>query len=783
MRHRYRLPFACSIFALTLVVLFSHAIFTKKIILVSNMRTSNPFLSIKGASPFPIEPFDTVNQFLPWFHFDRESIRDLSLPLWNPYNGCGAPHIANMQSALFYPLNAFVYLLNWKWGLLLLYFFKFFLIGLFSYLYLTEIGTDYRAAIVASIAAMYSGFMYMFEFQMTGAAFCFFLGLWALELIIKYPDRFKGYALLLIAFVIAVFTGHPEILFFMTFVLGLYFLIRLSAGPRDGGKPHGVPPYTILLKAGIVICIGILISAIQLLPFIQYLHASTVFVSRASGTTAPFYPFSVLLPAIGNFFGKNMITINTSANWINAGLNYVGIVFFLFGVAGIAGLFRERLTKAYTALFVVTMIIPFNVPLLHNVLAAIPGFDVAEKSHLLIFSGYMLILIGAKYLDALLNGKCNLKTLYVAVYITISLILALYLISGTYYRLNTALVYMVLIMMIAVIFIIKIKNKDVVAALLGIMTFLPAVMGTISASLLDRSSFFPTNTIIDTIRRDTSVFRVLPLMKDGIKSWEPDLNTFYAIEDPRSYDTMGVRWYDTFVLKLLTEPGIIDFLNVKYLISPGAPVLAEASAYRSRISEPVFKENNTIRTYLNRFSFDVDMPVSAFQPVVSANGFTLYENPNALNRAFMVYDYKVADTHQRAFELVKQYASQLSTTAVIFKGDARYASFMPDNTTTSALNNTVSFEKYTPNRIKMRVDTSSPGLLVISNTYFPGWHASIDGRKAKVMRTDYAFQGVFVPKGHHEVRLDYMPLSFVIGLILSIAGIAAIPLIYIFSFQ
>ena len=244
-------------------------------------------------------------------------------------------------------------------------------------------------------------------------------------------------------------------------------------------------------------------------------------------------------------------------------------------------------------------------------------------------------------------------------------------------------------------------------------------------------------------------------------------------------------------MNLLTEPGIIDFLNVKYLISPGAPVLAEASAYRSRISEPVFEENNAIRTYVNRFSFDVDTPVNTFQPVASANGFTLYKNPDAFNRAFMVYDYKIADTHQQAFELVRQYASQLSETAVIFKqdtkGGAGFKPAPPGGTTVMLRGNTqdndVSFEKYTPNYIKMRVDTSSPGLLVISNTYFPGWHASIDGRKAEVVRTDYAFQGVFVPEGRHEVRLDYMPLSFVIGLMLSIAGIAALPLVYIFLFH
>ncbi len=789
MSHRYRLLLACSVLGATLLILFSHAIFTDKIMLVSNFHQTNPFFTVKGVSAFPVEPFDTVNQFLPWFHFDRESLRNLTLPLWNPYNGCGAPYMANMQSALFYPLNLFIYLFNWKWGLLLLYFFKFFLVGLFSYLYLTEVGTDYRAATVVSIAAMYSGFMSMFEFQMTGAAFCFFLGLWSIELIVRHPDRFKGYVWLMIGFVVAVFTGHPEILFFMTFVLALYLLIRLF-------DQHGFhkKSYLIIAKTGLVACIGVLISAIQLLPFIQYLHASTTFISRSSGT-APFYPFSLILPVVGNFFAQHIITIHTPQNWINAGLNYIGIVCFLFGIAGVMSLFKERLIKTYSALFIVTLAIPFNIPVLHDIFANIPGFTVAEKSHLWIFSGYLLMLVGARYLDALLNRKCSTKALHVAIYITLSIVLALFLMSGAYYRLNMQLVYMVLLMIIAVLFVTKLKNKNAVAILLGIITFIPTAFMATSLSLLAPRYFFPTNTIIDRIKQDASIFRVVPLMKDGIKAWEPDLNTFYGIEDPRNYDTMGIRWYDKLVLSSLTEPGIINFLNVKYLISPGAVALAQASAYRSRIPETVLKKNNTISTYGNRNSFDIDMSVQGFKAVASANGFTLYENPSVFDRAFMVYDYKVAHTHDEAFDLVKEYASQLSTTAVVFRDEARYTSGIPDAAggvpTGAAVGimqgktpaHKVAFEKYTPNDIKMRVSTSSPGLLVISNAYFPGWHAYIDGKKSKVIRTDYAFQGVFVQKGRHEVEIDYLPLSFIIGLILSGVGIAAVPLLYILWFR
>jgi len=744
--------------------------------IVTPEHTCSTFFKVNNASEcFPTTPYDTIHQFLPWFHFDKESLKDFSLPLWNPYQGSGVPHIANMQSAFFYPLNIFVYLFNWKWGLLLLYFFKFFLVGLFSYLYLSEIGIDYRAAIIASIGAMYSGFMYMFEFQMTGAAFCFFLGLLAIEFIIKSPDKFKGYLLLIIAFVVTVFTGHPEILFFMVFVLGLYFMIRLL-------YTYGLSrnTYVIIIRVGLFLLAGVAISAIQILPFLEYLHASTVYLFRAGIKETSFYSLFMLLPAIGNFFAKGMATINTSSvNWINAGLNYIGVVLFICGIAGITNLFRNRFIRVYAVLLITSLLIPFNVPILHNIFARIPGFDIAEKGHLLIFSGYLLILSAAVYINAIIKERLKPKTINISVYFAVLIVFILYLTAGKTYTINTLLVYITLVFILITVVVLKVKNKNYMSVILGFVVLLPTMLFLLYARKpVKPAYFFPSNTIINTIKRYNPPFRVLPIMRDGLKAWEPDINTFYDIEDPRNYDTMGIKWYDKFAGDLLTYPEVLNFLNVKFIIAP--EITYSSVDYKHtgvEVPEPVIRQGNNISIYRNRYSFDIDMPVNQFQPVVSANGFTLYENTHAFNRAFMVYNYKVADTRKKAFKLVKRYASQLSETAIILKKDTKYTSFIPDNTITTS-GNTVLFEKYTPNYIKLHVNTYSAGLLVISNTYFPGWHAYIDGRKTKVLKTDYAFQGVFLTKGTHEVELRYMPWSFVVGLILSIIGIAAVPLIW-----
>ncbi|MCL4557437.1 MAG: YfhO family protein [Deltaproteobacteria bacterium] len=354
-----------------------------------------------------------------------------------------------------------------------------------------------------------------------------------------------------------------------------------------------------------------------------------------------------------------------------------------------------------------------------------------------------------------------------AIYITLGLTSALLIIHSKYYTLtNVKLVVIIIIALsVAVAFLVRLKNNTTKAIFIGIVVFVTTGLGKSMYSGGEYKYFYPTNPIIDRIQRTPGHFRSIAIMKNDLEAWGANINTFYDIEDVRNNDSIGITWYNKFVVNQIYEPDILNFLNVKYIVVP------EGIYYTKILS-------NKEATFSHHYDIGMGMSVGSFKPVMEYNGFTLYENPRAFNRAFMVYDYKIADTHGEAFDLVRRYAPQIGRTAVISREAARYASFVPGDTMTAPASD-VSFEEYAPNRIKMRVDTSSPGLLVISNTYFPGWHAYIDGRGTRVIRADYAFQGVFVPGGRHEVRLDYMPLSFVIGLILSLAGLAAIPLMYV----
>ena len=73
----------------------------------------------------------------------------------------------------------------------------------------------------------------------------------------------------------------------------------------------------------------------------------------------------------------------------------------------------------------------------------------------------------------------------------------------------------------------------------------------------------------------------------------------------------------------------------------------------------------------------------------------------------------------------------------------------------------------------LRVEAACPGLLVLPDTYFPGWRATVNGRKRTIYATDGAFRGVTVPKGTSRVEFRYEPRAFPIGIALAVAGLAA----------
>ncbi len=82
-----------------------------------------------------------------------------------------------------------------------------------------------------------------------------------------------------------------------------------------------------------------------------------------------------------------------------------------------------------------------------------------------------------------------------------------------------------------------------------------------------------------------------------------------------------------------------------------------------------------------------------------------------------------------------------------------------------------------PGRVELAARLKTPGLVVLSDTYYPGWHLTVDGRAAEILRTNGAMRGALVGSGEHRLVYRYDPASLKVGAGLSVAGIAALVLL------
>ena len=66
---------------------------------------------------------------------------------------------------------------------------------------------------------------------------------------------------------------------------------------------------------------------------------------------------------------------------------------------------------------------------------------------------------------------------------------------------------------------------------------------------------------------------------------------------------------------------------------------------------------------------------------------------------------------------------------------------------------------------RVTIDTDAPGrrLFVLSDTWFPGWRATVDGTPTPILRANVAFRAVPLSPGRHRVVFEYAPASFRIG--------------------
>jgi len=154
----------------------------------------------------------------------------------------------------------------------------------------------------------------------------------------------------------------------------------------------------------------------------------------------------------------------------------------------------------------------------------------------------------------------------------------------------------------------------------------------------------------------------------------------------------------------------------------------------------------------------------------------IYENPTCLNRAFLVHNAVIIKNRE---EILRR--------MIRIDFDPQKEVILEEEIPTYKLNKSeirnpkpkIRIEDYQPNKVIINVFSPIGGILFLSDTYYPGWKAFIDGKSTKIYRANYTFRAVLVPKGIHKVEFTYFPASFKIGMLISLLTISSIIVCYL----
>lgn len=251
---------------------------------------------------------DPALQMQPWRLFARQEFARGAFPLWNPLNGCGAPHFANAQTAVLSPLSVAFYALPLRYALLLGPIVKLLLGALFTYLFLRRLALSFWPALTGAVAYAWSGYgVLLVTLHHPTAALALPAGLWCVDVACtrlreRSPHAWRALAGLVLAFALCIYTGEPAVFTSCALVVGAWTCLRLHADWRAAGG-SGTEFKRACARGAIVAVAAVLaagLGALQLVPYFEYLHVSTAAASAArlvplDGASWPFLFFPNLL--------------------------------------------------------------------------------------------------------------------------------------------------------------------------------------------------------------------------------------------------------------------------------------------------------------------------------------------------------------------------------------------------------------------------------------------------------------------------------------------------------
>ncbi len=721
-------------------------------------------------------------QFIPWRILGLEQISQGFIPLWNSANGLGAPLLANYQTAFFYPPGWIINILGWlfgnggtAWGFTFMLALHGSWAGLGMACLAQKYTKRYEGIIISAFAYSLGSFFIaragFFPMVWTGAWFpwmlvCIPSDLAASRFVWK-PHSFPFASLMIVS--MTLFAGHAQFCWYMLLFTGVWVAATTMFEKRWKALWKHISGYFC------IVVFAAMLSAIQLFPTAELLLASqrSSAVPFETGLAYSYWPWRLITLFAPDFFGNPTLGSYTGfgSYWEDAG--YVGIIPLFLAFSTIGMVLNRPFTDKDPAirqsiiLLWVMVIIGFvfalgkNTPVFVFLYRYIPTFDMFNSpARFLIWANISLCLLAAigssRWITP--SGK-GLYWLRLGTAGSLSIVITSFFLRAFTQGIGQHL------FRAAMIF-------GILSALMGGMTlvrgyaekrqFQPFWMGGIILIVLVDIivAGCGLNPTLPAGEYEKNSGKMVVISKDGRIYLDPDdeytlkFSKFNRLNDYRPLNSPEEMLH-----------GILPNTNLlvsEQMVNNFDPLLV-ASFSELIEALPVMDEQeklNWLKLMDVRWVAELDLTEESGVSFSEVDGYSrLWWFPCNEN----------AGSHAEALDLSRKVLAEWDGLAamgvVITEGtEAHECVEKPDS---GSFDFQITSE--TPSGISMQVSSGQDGWVMFSDTWYPGWKASVDGKEVEIVRGFSHFRTVWLPVGDHTIEMRYRPLSFTIGASISLA--------------
>jgi hypothetical protein len=716
--------------------------------------------------------------------FAAESLRSGNgFPMWNPYLFGGMPYVAAMHGDIFYPTFLLRMVLPtdvaMTWGFIIHLFFC----GAFTYLFLRRIGIGFAPSVIGAIAYMLSG--QIASLVSPGHDGKLFVNaLFPLTLLLLHHGirgaRPWAWGALAVTVGLAVLSPHPQLLQYMLLASGVYALYLAYFGPPEQRLPRGDATARLGI-ALVAVALGMVMGAVQYLPVLNYVPWSPRsggmlggYEHAVSYSMPPMELINTVVPEftgiLDNYWGVNGIHLHSE---------YLGIVTLILASAafGSEGVRRRRVVAFWTIMFAVSVLwaLGGNTGFYRLVYAMVPGTKYFRAPSTIFYvSAFAVAVLAALGAERLLAREVSRRFLAGwGIFLGLLLLLGVsgglsnmaqsFAPPGRYefaaanadaLRLGVLRVVVFGSAALALLWAVGEGRIRGLAAGLSLAALALADLWSVDRRYWQFSPpaarLFASDPVVDYLRRLPQPARVLtwPSETTGRDPFlTGDALMSHDVRQMLGYHGNQLGRYDELLggrgsYQQVVNPNVWRLTNVRYFMSTlPTPPLNGARL----VAGPA---RNAFGTMVYLHELPMDNPFAWVTPaIVRAPDEQVL--PTLHDPRFDVRTVALFDTSARVT------AQQLSA--------------LPE-----PLDLRTTVRQYAPGRISLALDAPAPAgsALVVSENYYPGWRARVDGREVPVGRVDYVLLGLELPAGARQVELTFDDPAFHRGRAVTLGAVA-----------